>query len=1331
MKLKLVALSAVFLVLQLSCAFAQITIDPPTRTFAKEGGGASILTSGSGEWTASTAVGWISLTPRTNGTAGESCIYVVDANFSADIRQGAISIGGHTHTITQTGYDATLTPSSAIYGIDGGTGSLSVATAAGVSWSASTTSSWITVQTSGGIANGTVYYTVAAYGGVVTRIASFTVASKTFTVTQNGVDVNISPAAVDKAYSSDIIQVNVTALVGTLWTVVANNPWISVVDAGNGYGDSIITLAIGTNPSYAPRVGTVSIGSATFTIRQDGVRYPSLDITPYASTADPNGALGNIAVSATPDSPWSSQSQSGWLIVSSGESGSGNGNINYVVSANPTIDTRMGSILVTGPAPNDSNNDFARGLMHCYNGRTNVVSYDGAIQGANYPDFNGTSTATPFMDITKSIWKDSEDWSIAFAVAHPQNGSVHRLMYYEDRLGVWIDSQNRLNVKVNAQTVTVSSLDFRANSDYFVILQGNTNSVDVYASPLGEVPIWRANAVVGSSIFPAYTDFSILTMGGGSFPTAGFYTGRFELKSIHARQLTASEIESYRQSDPYVIGTTDVAKAFWVARAGTTIKPVRNVLFRGNARDENGTGNPLCRTYSSTSEYSLVDHTAFSWSAAKADAITRGGRLAIIRSAEDNARAAAVCGGASWLGATDEVTEGQWKWVDGSGLAYTNWGPGQPDNEDYLAINTSGIWDDVNFSALFYILEKGWDDHVGLNMTSDRFVRKTSAMAVTDEDGVYYSSNFRTVTFWAKQDGTTGGTLATLCAPTPSIIHLALGIDPSTRKLYLEQDNGAKDIFEATFDPGQWQQIAVTLSDSYNIKVLVDGMEVGNVLPYRSLTSVFRDFGSRGWKSPSVTGAFDDLALYTEELTSLEILAAYNAQKPIQRVLTVTQVALPVSLTPTQSVINANGGTADLTLSVGGIVSWSATTGDAWLSISTNTGAGPVTLQVTAGANTTVYTRVTTATAGGQTVSVSQGGRWASVSTNNVVIGPDGGSVFFDISAEGGAWWQALSDTNWLTVALGASGSGNGSVMVVADPYNEYSRARIGTVQIAGHTVYVSQVGYSLTVNPTAVEIGSNAGAGELAITAPLDAVWEAMVTASWITLVGGNNGIGSGTLYYSVVANTTGEIRTGRIIISGVQYTIVQGVNPTDNDEDGMPNDWEIFYGFNIENPLDAAQDPDSDGLTNLEEYGLGTNPLLRDSSGDGVNDGTAYALRDMGFSPTNDSSVLRQQIQAQSSGLGITGAGAEDVLNNPNAYGLFNSNQMYGLALGDLVIDRNPANSRFRVGFGLQTSSNMLDWVAMPDENISVTVGGGLINTEVIADTNAWFFRIRSATQ
>jgi uncharacterized repeat protein (TIGR02543 family) len=68
-------------------------------------------------------------------------------------------------------------------------------------------------------------------------------------------------------------------------------------------------------------------------------------------------------------------------------------------------------------------------------------------------------------------------------------------------------------------------------------------------------------------------------------------------------------------------------------------------------------------------------------------------------------------------------------------------------------------------------------------------------------------------------------------------------------------------------------------------------------------------------------------------------------------------------------------------------------------------------------------------------------------------------------------------------------------------------------------------------------------------------------------------------------------------------------GTDPTnhDTDGDGFSDKWEVDNGFN---PLDSSDpapsdDADSDGLTNQEEYALGTNPKNADTDGDGVSDG------------------------------------------------------------------------------------------------------------------------------
>jgi hypothetical protein len=71
------------------------------------------------------------------------------------------------------------------------------------------------------------------------------------------------------------------------------------------------------------------------------------------------------------------------------------------------------------------------------------------------------------------------------------------------------------------------------------------------------------------------------------------------------------------------------------------------------------------------------------------------------------------------------------------------------------------------------------------------------------------------------------------------------------------------------------------------------------------------------------------------------------------------------------------------------------------------------------------------------------------------------------------------------------------------------------------------------------------------------------------------------------------------------------------DTDDDGMPDGWEVGYGLDPLDPLDAGGDLDDDGLTNLEEYPLGTNPTLDDTDGDGLDDGDEVNVR--GTDPLN----------------------------------------------------------------------------------------------------------------
>jgi hypothetical protein len=127
------------------------------------------------------------------------------------------------------------------------------------------------------------------------------------------------------------------------------------------------------------------------------------------------------------------------------------------------------------------------------------------------------------------------------------------------------------------------------------------------------------------------------------------------------------------------------------------------------------------------------------------------------------------------------------------------------------------------------------------------------------------------------------------------------------------------------------------------------------------------------------------------------------------------------------------------------------------------------------------------------------------------------------------------------------------------------------------------------------------------------------------------------GTLYVSSNPQIASVSNNGLVTAVGVGAVIITAINegatstislsvniPLSTLGDGIPDSWKIQYGFSITDPGVAGADPDNDGLTNLQEYQLGTNPLNPDTDGDGVPDGMEVKLGTNPLNPDTDGDGL-----------------------------------------------------------------------------------------------------------
>ena len=258
-------------------------------------------------------------------------------------------------TVNQDGHPCTYSISPMSQSVPAAGGMFSVSISTPCNWAVSTNASWITIGTGPGAGNGTQSYTVAPNTSATPRVGLISINTQTLTVTQDGLTCtfNVSPLSASFGPAGGQGQFNIqvavqpTSLSACPWTVQNLPSWITASPASSSGNGVVSYTASAYNLSQA-RSATIAVAGQQATITQSGVTC-AFTLNPPSAQVGFAAGVGTIAVAATAsDCSWSATTNTSWISITSGVTGTGNGTVGYSTANSTSYLPRSGAIAVSG-----------------------------------------------------------------------------------------------------------------------------------------------------------------------------------------------------------------------------------------------------------------------------------------------------------------------------------------------------------------------------------------------------------------------------------------------------------------------------------------------------------------------------------------------------------------------------------------------------------------------------------------------------------------------------------------------------------------------------------------------------------------------------------------------------------------------------------------------------------------------------------------------------------------------------------------------------------------------------------------------------------------------
>jgi hypothetical protein len=1087
------------------------------------------------EWSVASGAPWIEVLSPLNVTNSGTVTYRVLANPAGLPRTGTVSVAGLTFTVAQAAAPCTFSLGATTAGFTylAATGTVSVTTLTGCTWTATSLAPWISVLTAGTMTgSGTATYAVEANPTALARTGLVSIAGQTLEVSQAGAPCTFSLSSnlANVAFFAATNDVALTTLIGCSWTVTTATPWISILSPVSQTNSGTVRYAITENPTALPRTGTLSIASQTFTVVQGGagcVFALSSNSATFAFAA----TTGAVSVTTLTGCVWTVSTATPWISVVPPVSRTNNGVASFSLLANPTALVRTGTVVVAGQPFAVTQSGAPCNYVLASNSASHAF---GAVTGAvSVTTLTGcvwtVSTVTPWISIPTATVSNSGSATYvlqANPTALPRTGSVS------------IAGQTFAVTQAGAPctyTLGVASATHGSNPE--------TNSVTV-TTLVG--CSWTVSGGAGwvTILGPAsQTNSGSFSYSVASNPTA---LARTTTVTVAGQLLTVIQtgaacnfsLASSNAAHGPAVETNSVAVTTLVGCPWSVVN-TNGWISILSSTNQTGSGTV---NYSVATNASVLSRTGVVEIAGLGFTVTQTPGAActlVLQSSNWMHRAGPESGiigvispvGCAWpvINTNSWVTVLTGPSIDGAGhVLYsvaTNPAPGSRSG----AITVGGI--------AFALTQAGNDCTYRVSPTNRVHGSGTNGNTIVVTAGASCSWTAINTNDWitilSNGSGTGNQTISYIIARNFGAAPRSGYINVGGDTLFITQWGTACG-FSANPPVRNHGPGAASSSAPFNASVGSCAWTVVNTNPWVTITSATSGTGA-GSVSYNVTAN-------PNGTPRTGVFTVGGASVVVNQ----SGVSCSFSVSPLSAVHAGGVETGEVSVVTGAGCIWYVFNTNSWITLNGWNGTNSGTIGYSLAANPSITPRAGIVIIGGQEILVTQAGAPCTYALAPALTSPGSAATVgsFAVQTLAGCSWSASSDAAWIILTSGGSGVGSGTVNYAVTA-NTSVLGRTGTVTVASQVFTVRQAGApcGFSLSSSSASHGGDGESGSVTLTTDPLCSWSVVNTNGWITIASG--GTGSASLSYTVAANPAFAARSGVVVIAGQTFTVTQAAKP------------------------------------------------------------------------------------------------------------------------------------------------------------------------------------------